>query len=234
MTNEDFQNLVELVLTSRRKPPEALFAQGFSDWHARARLAHFLTMPEINRPQEASELFHTVIDVKTNEKNREDVEEKIFALQRLSEIERAEKKYETALNHINAAIEVAENTDYLYKFVLRGELWAARWNILHSMGQGQEAEAECDERIAAYQDVPIKYNSYLYYGYRFKAQLAAERDSLLVAKDYMHMALHAMAVPKEYEAALEKAFSARHENASWILNEIDLATPPPTLTPWDI
>ena len=234
MTNEDFRNLVQLVLESRRKPPEALFAQGFDDWHARARLAHFLAMPEIGKPEEASDLFHSVIDAETDEENREDVEEKIFALQRLSEIERAEKRYEEALEHINAAIELAENTDYLYKFILRGELWAARWNILHAMGQGQAAEAECDERIEAYQDVPIEHNSYLYYGYRFKAQLAAERDSVLVAKDYMHMALHAMAVPKEYEAALEKAFSAQHENASWILNEIDHATPAPALLSWDI
>ena len=159
---------------------------------------------------------------------------KIFALQRLSEIEHAAKEHEDALAHINLAIELAEETDYLYKFILRGELWAARWNILHAMGRAAEAEAECDERIAAYEDIPVKHNSYLYYGYRFKAQLAAERGVVLVAKDYMHMALHEMEIPAEYEDALEKAFSATHENASWILNEIDRATPRPELLAWDI
>ena len=72
------------------------------------------------------------------------------------------------------------------------------------------------------------------YGYRFKAQLSAERGVTLVAKDYMHMALHAMEIPKEYEAGLEKAFSATHDNASWILTEIDKATPNPDNLHWDI
>ncbi len=234
MTHDDFDALVELVLASKRRPPEALFAGGFDDWHARARLGHFLAMQEIGRNEEARELFHSVLDEEVDEENREDVEEKIFALQRLSEIEHAAKENEAALEHINLAIELAENTDYLYKFILRGELWAARWNILHAMGRSADAEAECDERIAAYEDIPLKHNSYLYYGYRFKAQLAAERDVVLVAKDYMHMALHEMEIPAEYEEALEKAFSATHENASWILNEIDRATPRPELSAWDI
>lgn len=234
MTKEDFDALVALVLESKRRPPDVLFANGFQDWHARARLGHFLAMPEIGKAEEAQELFLSVLDEEVDEANSEDIEEKIFALQRLSEIEQAAKEHENALDHINLAIELAEETDYLYKFILRGELWAARWNILHDMGRAAEAEAECDERIAAYEDVPIKHNSYLYYGYRFKAQLAAERGVVLVAKDYMHMALHEMDIPEEYEEGLEKAFSATHENASWILNEIDRATPRPELFSWDI
>ncbi|WP_314620168.1 tetratricopeptide repeat protein [uncultured Selenomonas sp.] len=234
MTKEDFAALVELVLTSKRRPPDVLFAGGFDDWHARARLGHFLAMQEVGRSQEARELFVSILAEEVDEGNSEDIEEKAFALQRLSEIEHAAKEHEAALEHMNLAIELVENTDYLYKFILRGELWAARWNILHDMGRAAEAEAECDERIAAYEDVPVKHNSYLYYGYRFKAQLAAERGVVLVAKDYMHMALSEMEIPAEYEEALEKAFSATHENASWILNEIDRATPRPELLPWDI
>ena len=236
MTNEDFRNLVQLVLESRRKPPEALFAQGFDDWHARARLAHFLAMPEIGRPEEASELFHSAIDAETDEENREDVEEKIFALQRLSEIERAEKRYEEALEHINAAIECAESTDFLYKYILRGELWADRWNLMHKLRMTEEAEAETDERIAAFEGLEdaVPHNSYLYYGYRFKAHLAAERGVVLIAKDYMHMAIHAMEIPPAYEQGLTEAFAATHENAPWILREIDRATPNPEQLHWDI
>ena len=111
MTHDDFDALVELVLASKRRPPEALFAGGFDDWHARARLGHFLAMQEIGRNEEARELFHSVLDEEVDEENREDVEEKIFALQRLSEIEHAAKENEAALEHINLAIELAENTD---------------------------------------------------------------------------------------------------------------------------
>ena len=48
------------------------------------------------------------------------------------------------------------------------------------------------------------------------------------------MALHAMDVPEKNKAALEKAFAATHDNASWILQEVDRATPNPDSLHWDI
>ena len=235
MTQEDFHKLTHLVLDSPLKPPAKLFMKGIDDWHARARLAHFLAMPQIGKTDEAIELFRTVAPEKVDEENAEDVEEKVFALQKLADIERGiDGKGEDALRHIDEAIELAESTDFLYKYILRGELWGDRWNIMHQLGKGREAEEEADARIEAYQDIPAEHVSYLYYGYRYKAMCSAETGSTLAAKDYMHMALHAMAVPEEYEAGLEKAFSATHDNASWILNEIDRATPRPDSIPWDI
>ena len=174
-------------------------------------------------------LLHEIDDEKA-----EDVEEKVFALQRLSSLEKELNKNDDALRHIDMAIELAESTDFLYKYILRGELWADRWNLMHKMNMTQEAEAEVDERIEAYKDIPIEHNSYLYYGYRFKAQLAAERGVTLVAKDYMHMAIHAMEIPQTYAFGLETAFAATHDNAAWILSEVDKATPNPDQLHWDI
>ena len=235
MTQETFHQLTHLVLDSPMKPPANLFAKGFDDWHARARLAHFLAMPQLGKIDEAIELFRTVAPEDVDEENAEDVEEKVFALQKLADIERKiDGKGEDALRHIDEAIELAESTDFLYKYILRGELWGDRWNIMHQLKMGKEAEAEVDERIEAYKDIPVLHVSYLYYGYRFKAMMAAERGVTLVAKDYMHMALHSMEIPPEYEAGLEKAFAATHDNASWILNEVDRATPNPDTVHWDI
>ena len=234
MNANDFHKLVHVVLDAKSKPPATLFARGFDDWHCRARLAHFLAMPDLARMEEAIDLFRSVVESEVDEENAEEVEEKIFALQRLSEIERDLEKGDDALRHIDLAIELAESTDFLYKYILRGELWAGRWNIMHRLNMTKDAEAEADERIDFYKDIPVEHNSYLYYGYRFKAQLAAERGVVLVAKDYMHMALHSMEIPEEYQPALEKAFSAQHENASWILNEVDHATPNPERIHWDI
>ena len=155
-------------------------------------------------------------------------------MQRLSSLEKELNQDDASLQHINQAIELAESTDFLYKYILRGELWADRWNLLHKMNLTSEAEAEADERIEFYKDIPVAHNSYLYYGYRFKAQLAAERGVTLVAKDYMHMAIHSMEIPANYEAGLEAAFAATHDNASWILSEVDKATPNPDNLHWDI
>ena len=239
MTQDEFHRLVHLVIDSPAKPPETLFAGGMDNWHARARLAYFLATPELNKDEnhipEAKELFRSIVEEQVDDEKSEDVEEKVFALQKLSELEkRDENEQEQALKHIDQAIELAESTDFLYKYILRGELWADRWNLMHQMDMTKDAEAEVDERIAAYQDIPIEHNSYLYYGYRFKAQLAAERGVTLVAKDYMHMAIHSMEIPPEYQEGIDKAFAATHDNAAWILRDVDLATPNPDHLHWDI
>ena len=234
MTQDEFHKLVHVVMDSPAKPPESLFMGGMDSWQASARLAHFLAMQGIDKTDEALELFHSVVEAEPDEEKSEEVEEKVYALQRLSSLEKDLGQNDEALTHINQAIELAEGTDFLYKYILRGELWADRWNLMHKLGMTNEAESEADERIAAYKDIPVKHNSYLYYGYRFKAQLSAERGVTLVAKDYMHMAIHSMEIPAGYEAGLEKAFAATHDNASWILSEVDKATPNPEKLHWDI
>ena len=215
MTQDMFHKLVHFVMNSPAHPPEGLFAGGMDDWHARARLAHFLGMEGIDQTESAVELFKSVVEEEIDENRSEDVEEKAFAMQRLSSLEREMGKMDAALTYINLAIELAESTDFLYKYILRGELWADRWNLMHKMDMTKDAEAEVDERLEAFEDI-------------------AERGVTLVAKDYMHMALHAMDVPEKNKAALKKAFAATHDNASWILQEVDHATPNPDSLHWDI
>ena len=234
MNAHDFHKLVHIVLDSEAAPPANLFLKGFDDWHARARLAHFLAMPQLNHLPDAIELFRSVVEIEIDEDNAEDVEEKVYALQKLSFIRRDEKDFEAALKYINLAIETAEATDFLYKYILRGELWADRWNLLHLTKQDNEAEQEADERIAAFEDLPDLHNSYLYYGYRFKAQLAASRGVPLVAKDYMHMALKSVDMPAENKQEIDTIFKETHENISWILSAIDRAMPPLEHLNWDI
>ena len=48
------------------------------------------------------------------------------------------------------------------------------------------------------------------------------------------MALHNMEITEQYKKRLDKAFAATHENISWILSEIDKATPNPDNLHWDI
>ena len=234
MNEERFQDLVEYVQSTSANPPEHLFSGGYEDWHCRARLAQFLSMEGIDKTDEAIELFKSIEDIEPDEENSQDIEEKIYALQKLSHLYKEKKEFNEAMTYICNAIELAESTDYLYRYILRGELWADRWNLMHHMKNTAEAEAEVDNRIEVYKDIPIEHNSYLYYGYRFKAQLAAQQGAALIAKDYMHMALHAMELPPINQEKLKHAFEAQHENVSWILAEIDKATPNPDNLHWDI
>lgn len=236
MTQLEFKKLVNIVSASKNPPPLSIFAGGVEDWHARCRLARFLSLPSIpGHEKDAIELFKSIEPVAIDSECSEDVEEKISGLQRLAELLRTKKEYRAAIHFINRAIELAEGTDFLYKFVLRGELWADRWNLLTDIGQEDEAEAECDARIAAYEDIPDIKNSYMYFGYRFKAQLAAKRGyAPLIIKDYMHMALKFMEIPDSYKAGLNEAFGATHENMAFLLQNIDRCTPKTNFVGWDI
>lgn len=234
MNSEDFHKLVHLVTDSALKPPHHLFDKGFDDWHVRARLAHFLAMAEFDKKKEAIELFHSIVSAEPDEENAEEIEEKVFALQRLSSCLREENDLDNALHYSNLAIELGESTDFLYKYILRGELWADRWNLLHALKDTETAEAEIAEKIEIFSPLPVKHNSYLYYGYRFKAQLAAEKGLTLIAKDFMHMAFSFMELPEKYKETVDTAFQASHDNASWILSELDQATPRLEELHWDI
>lgn len=235
MNTAQFDELVHLVMESKLKPPHFLFHGGYDDWHTRARLAHFLAMPDFNKTDEAVELFKTIVEAEVDEENSEDVEEKVFALQRLSTCLRTQKdQLENALNYINLAIELAESTDFLYKYVLRGELWADRWVTLHMQKKSDVAIDEVNEKIEVYESIPIHHNSYLYFAYRFKAQIAGANGTTLIAKDFMHKALSFMEIEDSFKEGLEVAFSATHDNASWILSDIDKATPSIDQCNWDI
>lgn len=102
MDKEQFDILVDTVLETSARPPRNLFAGGYDDWHCRARLAHFLAMPELNRPEAAKELFLSVLEVEPDEENAEDIEEKTYAMQHLSQMERDAENYEAALEYIRA------------------------------------------------------------------------------------------------------------------------------------
>lgn len=236
MTQIEFKKLVNIAASANNPPPLSIFSGGVEDWRSRCRLAQFLSLPSIpGHIDEAIELFKSIEVAEVNEEDSEEVEEKVAGLQRLAELLRAKKDYKTALHFINRAIELAEGTDFLYKFILRGELWADRWNLLTDIGQEDDAEEECDERITAYEDITDIKNSYMYFGYRFKAQLAAKRgDSPLIVKDYMHMALKFMEIPDSYRVKLDEAFSATHNNMAFVLQDIDKCTPKSTFVSWDI
>ena len=94
MDKEEFAKLVDIVLATSANPPAELFANGYDDWHCRARLAHFLSMPEINKLPQAKELFISVKDVEPDEADSQDIEEKVYAMQHLSQLEKDEEDYE--------------------------------------------------------------------------------------------------------------------------------------------
>ena len=140
--------------------------------------------------------------------NAEDIEEKTYALQHLSQMEREANRYEEALNYINIALETAEESDFLYKYILRGELWADRWNLLHLMNRTEEAEAEADEELD-FQGYSCGSQQLSLLWLSLQGSVGRRAWRSTGSQGLMHMALHAMDIPPINQEKLKTAFEAQ-------------------------
>ncbi len=234
MNTQQFHELTHLAMEKPINAPAMLFAKGFDDWHARARLAHFLLLPQLGKKDEAIELFRSVVEIEPDMDKSEDVEEKVYALQHLSAVMRDDKDYKNALDYINLAIKLAEETDYLYKYILRGELWADRWNVLAHSYRTDLAADEVQMKIDAYGNLPLKHISYLYYGYRFLAQREGATFHSVPALSYMKKAFSYMPLKNEDKERLLPLLDEVQEDIAKQLWQIDSLTPLPSSLQWDI
>lgn len=224
MTQSEFDQLVDLVVTTGIKPPSVLFLSGIGDWYTRASLAKFLYHPAYHQIDAAIELFESVTDVQVSAP--EDIEHKALALKHLSTaLRKYKKKPAPALTYINASIQLAESIDHPYHTILRGDLWAERWIILNTLNQTSIAVAEANQTIAKFASKFVKNNSYVYNAYRFKAQVAAANGDLSQSLHLMKTALSYIKLSDQDKQNLAISFSARHQNIALILRNIDLATP---------
>ena len=224
MTNDDFNDLVNLVVTTGITPPEFLFNKGFHDWHTRAALAKFLCHPAYNKISASLALFESVVDIEVS--SPKDIEYKAWALKHLAFLLRKyTKDFVTALSYINEAIQLAESIDYEYHTILRGDLWAERWILLNELDQTNLALEEANQQIDKYTSRFTKNNSYLYNAYRFKAQVAGSNGDITNFLKFMKAALSFICLTEQDKKQLAISFSAKHSNIHLLLKNIDLATP---------
>lgn len=223
MTKDEFDQLVDLVVTTGVKPPRVLFTHGVGDWYTRASLAKFLYHPAYNQIDAAIKLFESVTNVQVTAP--EDIEHKAWALKHLSSALRNKKAPESALQYINESIKLAESIDHTYHTILRGDLWAERWIILNALNQTTLAVDEANQTIMKFASKFVKNNSYVYNAYRFKAQVAAAKGEIGEALSLMKKALSFIKLSDQDKQNLAISFSARHQNIALILRNIDLATP---------
>ena len=65
-------------------------------------------MPAVGKTEEALELFHSVVEADVDEENAEDVEEKVFALQKLSDLEASVTEENPKLTKFDTSIFTGE------------------------------------------------------------------------------------------------------------------------------
>ena len=192
MTREKHQELVRLVREkSTLKPPEATY-NNYDNWRNNATLARLLTSHGLNYPQEAIEVFREVVK-DTSDLNFEDIyvdtDLMAWALRDLSMLERDHGEKDLSLAHIDQAINLAEYRDADYSFTVRGNLMYHKFLTLCSLGREQEAETMAEAMIAEHKNSKALNDSYIFYGYIFKARLAAENGNSDKVKQFMLKAL---------------------------------------------
>jgi tetratricopeptide (TPR) repeat protein len=206
---EEFDQWVDYV-TEKYPIPRLLFKKGIDDWKSRVTLARALSRQKINRLEPAIELFNSIIDIDVEEPD--DIENKAWALQDLGKcIWILEKDAIKALKYISMSIGLAESIQDRFSFVERGELWYDRWLLLEQLDQGDKALNEANQKLAEL-DLNLTRNSYLYYAFRFKADLLYRQGDIEQALKCLYQALNYF--PDDYDNMdnLEELWTKRHDD----------------------
>lgn len=230
MDKAKFDDLVILVEQQLEVPSGVIFIEGYDDWQARLRLARLLST-HLQKYDEAIELFESAVDEKPV--TVEQFEDIVWALKDLFVCTYYhEKKILKALTYLDKAIKLSElDLTKQFTFFTRGELWCWRWFALKEIDMTEQALAEAEEKIAAFDLNNKAANSYLYYAYYFIAALAYEDEAYGEAWDILREALRYF--PKDEQSAefmnidfstklaarekYDKALLLTKEGGNWLL-----------------
>ena len=176
MTNDEYQQYVEYATENYIKIPRFLVCD-CSNWRHRSTLARFLFREEQFIP--AIDLFKSIVDIEIDNNDVEsgDLENKVWCLTELSiSMWQYQQNLEKALMYIDMAIELMNSYKYKFDFVVRGEVWRSRWEILKVSGQVHLAKKEINEKISAVMFEDNKSNSILFHGLSFLAEVSKSNN----------------------------------------------------------
>lgn len=202
MTRAEYQKWVDYAVQNQTYAHiPARLIDNYADWHHRSFLGRYLL--RAGQPLIAIKVLRSVInrDVPLNSKNGDvmsDTENIIWCLQDLAAaVFRCEHAPEVALEYLEKAISLANRYNPELEFVVRGELWRDRWEILRHSGLVTEAQAEAISKLATQPRAKGKSNSILFNALDFLAELASEKGKIKAALWLMREALRYF--PNDYK-----------------------------------
>jgi len=200
LTYNEYQQYVEYATENYIKIPHGLISDYFN-WEHRATLARCLIRAGKLAP--AIELYKSIILLEVDNTIRDNsvysaLENKVWCMEELGQaLWRYEKDAAAALLYINMAIDLAQSYPWKFEFVVRGEIWRNKWEILQASGQGDVAWAEAVKKSHNTELEVGKSNSMLFHAFSFLAEQAKKVDDLPLATSLLRKALRFF--PKEYE-----------------------------------
>lgn len=195
MDKKEFDKWVNYVAEKGMQIPNVLIKRGVDDWQTRILLARTLSRKGVEKLEPAIDLFYSILDVKVTEP--EDVENKAWSLYDLGMcIWSVEKDATKALKYVDMSIQLAESIQDDFVHINRGELWYGHWWLLSHLNQTGQAIKDAN-KIIAERDTELRNNSYLYYAYKFKSELAHKQGDIDQALEFLYQAL--IYFPDDYD-----------------------------------
>lgn len=224
MDRVDFQYWVDYVVENGVKPPRLVVeGKGFEDWRSRVSLARWLSRQSYGKLEPAIKLFSSIINVSVTEP--EDIENKAWALLDLGLCTwLVEENAIKALTYIDMSIALAESIQVKFDFITRGELWSKRWHLLVQSGNWIEAIKEANEKIEKQLGKGHSSNSYLFYSYEIKAQVAYEQGDMHLALWNYYQALAFFPHEHEDMNQLEQIWKNREANSQKAYEDMQALT----------
>lgn len=114
------------------------------------------------------------------------IEDKVLALEKLSDIFwSCIGDYEKALEYIEMALKLAEETSSKFNYILRGTIWESKLYILKLLGRYEAIEKESESIIARFASSTYISNSYLYSTYKYKAKTEFSKKNYETAYEFL-------------------------------------------------
>lgn len=121
--------------------------------------------------------------------NDNSIEDRILALYNLGDIYwNYIGDLDKAIEYINSAVEISDESDISFSHVLRGNLLRSKLNLLAQLGRHGEIETELERIINKYSDKGFANNSILYSAYLHKADLEYGKGNFKAALEYLNNA----------------------------------------------
>ena len=215
MNDATFNYWVQYVRKKYIPIPDALI-KNLSDVSSRSLIARALI--RVGQCAPAIELLKTIADEPVNIKKPDEfalsnVEDQAWCLWELAKlIWLTEANAASSLCYLERAIQLSDDYPYKFYFIVRGEVWYDKLIIQKQSGNVLAALQEVKDLIKRNRFASEKSDSHMFYAYRFRAELAADKNNWKGVLENLHRAASFYPFNFDAQQQFKRLWSERMKN----------------------
>ncbi|MCK8825536.1 hypothetical protein [Fuchsiella alkaliacetigena] len=187
MEREEYEKWVDYVIENWGPPRSILSKDSYGNWLKELILVRFLISLKKYQPafKLSKDILSRELDCKHEVDNTDQclkcIEHEAWAKEDLGTLYwKVENDAEQGLEYANQALELLELIPFGEEslFIVRGEFFKRKLELLKVSGKEKQAVKEADQKVEYMQaKMPeVEKNSYIFYSYLFKAELAESKE----------------------------------------------------------